>query len=111
MRDGGSGSGGGFVPVHEYNKNSPPSYVAYRVKAHEISGQCIAFSPKGNKLVSAGGEGIVKLWGMSLSESDMKQCRVANSPISSLIFNQNGSTLAAADTNSQINIIKVKPSM
>ena len=64
LADGGSGADT-FVPVVIEN-NTPPSYVAARAKAHETGGQCVVFRPQGNKVASAGNDGFVKLWQLSL---------------------------------------------
>jgi len=42
--DGGSGAGNMLAPIVIEN-NTPPSYVASRVKAHENGGNCLAFRP------------------------------------------------------------------
>lgn len=104
--DGGYGSIN-FAPV-AVQSSVAPTYVSCRVKAHDIGG-CLAFRPQGNKIVSAGNEGVVKLWGTNLNSGDTKQVKVSNSPVSTLTFNQMGSIVAAGDSSSQISLIKIKP--
>ena len=54
-----------FVPV-TVSDCHPPSWVKDRVKAHDNGGQCVAFSPQGTKIATAGNDGYVKLWSTNL---------------------------------------------
>jgi len=108
FEDGGSGTN--FVPLVIEN-DLPPTYVMNRVKAHENGGQCVTFRPQGNKIATAGSEGTVKLWNPSLNTGECKTIKVSNGPVSSLAFDNAGTMIAAGDSNSQINMIRIKPGM
>ena len=88
----------------------PPSYVFSRTKAHETGGSCVVFRPQGNKIGTAGNEGIVKLWTLNLN-SEYKSVKVSNGPVSCLNFNTTGELMAAGDNASQIALIKIKPDL
>ena len=82
--------------------------MAHRVKAHDHGSQCLAFRPQGNKLATAGSEGVVKIWDVKLG-ADTKQCRVSNGPVSCLNYNSSGSMLVAGNTRSEICLMTLKP--
>eukprot|EP00353_Schmidingerella_taraikaensis_P013595 CAMPEP_0185593390 /NCGR_PEP_ID=MMETSP0434-20130131/71314_1 /TAXON_ID=626734 ORGANISM="Favella taraikaensis, Strain Fe Narragansett Bay" /NCGR_SAMPLE_ID=MMETSP0434 /ASSEMBLY_ACC=CAM_ASM_000379 /LENGTH=110 /DNA_ID=CAMNT_0028219937 /DNA_START=367 /DNA_END=699 /DNA_ORIENTATION=- len=86
----------------------PPSDASTKVAAHENGGQCVAFSPQATVVVTGGGDGYVKMWDTSL-HGDPRQFKAGSGFISCLAFNMPGSTLAAADSNNQINLLALKP--
>ena len=47
------------------DKSIPPTYVSNRIRAHEHA-QAVVFNPQGNRIASAGSDGIVKLWKTNL---------------------------------------------
>ena len=106
--DGGSGAGN-IIAAAVIENNSPPSYVAARVKAHDTGGNCVAFRPQGNKIATAGNDGVVKLWTTTLSSTESKSLRISSGPISSLAFSASGAMIAAGLSNREINLIKIKP--
>jgi WD40 repeat protein len=109
--DGGSGSGAQSMIVPAVvSADIAPTTVSSRTKAHESGGQCVSFRPQGKKIATAGNDGILKLWNTSLSP-DCKEIRISTGPVSCLQFNTIGSVIAAGDSNSQINLVKVKPGL
>jgi len=49
----------------------------------------VCFRPQGNKLATAGNDGLVKLWSTNLN-SEFKQLRVSGGPVSCLAFDTTG---------------------
>ena len=49
--------------------NHPPSEPERKQKAHDNGASCITFSFDGKKIVTGGGDGIVKLWETVNSDS------------------------------------------
>ena len=92
------------------DENYVPGHVVARVKAHD-SAQCVVFRPQGNKIVSAGNDGYVRLWTENLSMSEKREHRLCNGPVSTVAFNQVGSMFAAGDAHHQINLLKLKPGL
>ena len=56
------------IPVN-FGQNYLPSEVEVKTLAHDTGGQCIAFSPLGKKIATAGADGKVKLWEMGLQSN------------------------------------------
>ena len=90
--------------------NYPPSEPVRKHKAHDGSGQCISFSFDGKKIVTGGGDGMVKLWD-SEHHTDTKYVNLGRGSVSCVSMSQNGKYIAAGDPKNQIALIDVGKSL
>ena len=78
--------------------NLPPTEPVRKHKAHDGGGQCLAFSFDGKKIVTGGGDGMVKLWD-SEHHTDTKMVNLGRGSISCVAMSQSGKLIAAGDPN------------
>jgi type 1 glutamine amidotransferase len=72
------------------------------VAAHESTIDAIAFSPRGEQIVTAGGEHTVKVWDIATARLLCIQTGHAH-PVTAAIFNPNGQKMASADSDGTVN--------
>ena len=79
---------------------------------HSNSINSLSFHPKSKILASGGNDGLIKIWKLQESWSEIKlnQCLniSVNSPIKSLSFSDDGHKIASGSSNGKINIWNVE---
>ncbi len=71
------------------------NYLDYILPGHRLYASSVAFSPDGLTLVSAGGDGSVKLWDV-VSRKELMTLTKQDAPIFSVVISPDGRTLASA---------------
>ena len=87
---------------------APPQEVAYKLKSGEKGLNSCAFSPFGGILATAGDDHYLRIWE---DGTESKSFKPFLCPLSTVVFNANGSLIGVAGTDEQIAIINRKPNM
>jgi WD40 repeat protein len=70
---------------------------------HDKRALCVAFSPDGQYLASAGLDGLIKVWDAHTGQS-LRTFRTCDNPVFSVAFSPNGQRLAAACSDGRVKI-------